>query len=95
DHPLAKRGEPLELRDAVRYRLGLMPAPYYGVGQIVHTVALAENIPLAPRLVTNSGPAMRRFVRSGNGVAFLTRLLVAVDLERGEIVALRMRNPLF
>lgn len=95
DHPLAKRGEPFELRDAVRYPLALMPAPYYGVGQIVHTVAHAENIPLAPRLVTNSVPAMRRFVRSGNGVAFLTRLLVEDDLERGEIVALRMRNPLF
>ncbi|AOK32486.1 LysR family transcriptional regulator [Burkholderia singularis] len=95
DHPLTRHNGPLEMRDAVRYPLAMMPAPHFGVGQIVYTVAHAENIPLAPRFVTNSPAALRRFVRSGDGVAFLTHLLIADDLDEGKIIALRMRNPLF
>lgn len=93
-HPLTRFGGPLHLRQITGYPLGLMPAGY-GVGILVELLEYAENVKLHATLRSNSVAALKRFVRTTDGVTFIgAGLAAAVEVDAGHLVALDLAHPL-
>lgn len=81
DHPLAARPS-VALADCLPYPLALLPKGH-GTTDLLTRVASDGGLALAPRLMTTSIDALRRFVSSGLGLAFLPRASVAMELAEG------------
>ena len=92
-HPLASERLPIQLTDAMRYPIGLMPAAF-GLRQIVQMLEFSEKIRLTPALTTNSTFVLKRFVRSGYGVTFMPAFAASHEIDTGELVALEIDNPI-
>ncbi|MDB6452278.1 LysR family transcriptional regulator [Falsirhodobacter sp. 20TX0035] len=80
-HPLA-RGRQVALAECLRHPIALLPAGH-GTTDLLARVASDSGLALSPRLITTSIDALRRFVTSGLGIAFLPRASVAMDLAEG------------
>ncbi|MCJ8140897.1 LysR family transcriptional regulator [Falsirhodobacter halotolerans] len=80
-HPLAA-GDRVALAECLRHPVALLPAGH-GTTDLLARVALDSGLALAPRLITTSIDALRRFVTAGMGIAFLPRASVAMDLADG------------
>lgn len=93
DHPLAKRGAPLRLRDLLEEPIGLM-YPGYGTRQVVAMAEASEKIRLTPKLTTSSISVLRHFVKADMGLTLLPAFSLAADLAEGSLVALPIDNPL-
>ncbi len=71
-----------------------MPAGY-GVSQVIETLEYAEHLKFNPLLRSNSIVALKRFVRSTNGVAFFFAGAAATpELEAGQVALLDIAHPL-
>jgi DNA-binding transcriptional LysR family regulator len=93
-HPLTRLTGPLHLRQITQFPLGLMP-PGYGVGILVELLEYAENVKLHAALTSSSVAALKRFVRTTNGVTFIgAGLAAAPEIEAGHLVALALAHPL-
>jgi DNA-binding transcriptional LysR family regulator len=93
-HPLASRNGKIELRDLTTFPFALM-GPDFGLGQLTNLAEIAEKTPLTRAMMTNSISAMKHYVRAGLGLTLLPRLVVAEEIDTGQLVALRTRNPIF
>lgn len=93
DHPLARRGGPIQLREVVGQPIGLM-YPSYGTRQIVTMAETSEKIGLSPKLTTSSIHVLRHFVKTGMGLTLLPAFSVTSDLADGSLVALPIDHPL-
>ncbi|GAB7542966.1 LysR family transcriptional regulator [Cupriavidus sp. 8B] len=93
-HPLTRIAGPLHLRQILDFPLALMP-PGYGVERLVEMLEYAEHVKLQPSLRSNSVMALKRFVRSTNGVTFIgAGLAAAAEIEAGQLIALELAHPL-
>ncbi len=94
DHPLALRGGPASIEDALAYPLALMPATF-GIGHAANMLAFAENIEIRPTLTTSSLTALKRFVASGNFVTLIGEFAAYRELAAGELAIVPIDHPLF
>ena len=93
-HPLTAAAGPLQVRQLLDFPLALMP-PAYGVGKLVELLEYAEHVKLHPSLRSNSVAALKRFVRTTDGVTFVgAGLAAAAEIEAGHLVALELSHPL-
>ncbi|MDM0001005.1 LysR substrate-binding domain-containing protein [Variovorax sp. J22P240] len=93
-HPLTKLKGPLQLRQVLDYPLALMP-PDYGVGRLVELLAYAEHVTLHAAFRSNSVMALKRFVRSTQGVSFVgAGMASAPEIEAGQLVTLDLSHKL-
>jgi DNA-binding transcriptional LysR family regulator len=93
-HPLTRVKGALQLRQVVGYPLALMP-PDYGVGRLVELLAYAEHVTLHAAFRSNSVMALKRFVRSTEGVTFVgAGLALTPEIEAGELIALDLSHTL-
>jgi DNA-binding transcriptional LysR family regulator len=93
-HPLTRIAGPLRLQQVLPYPLGLMP-PGYGVGRLVELLEYAEHVKLRASLTSNSVAALKRFVRSTDGVMIVgAGLAVAPEIKAGQLVTLDLAHPL-
>lgn len=93
DHPLARAGGPVRLRDLVEAPLGLM-YPIHGTRQVVAMAEADEKLRLKPKLTTSSISVLRHFVRQGLGLTLLPAFSLTADLADGSLVALPVDNAL-
>jgi hypothetical protein len=67
----------------------------YGVSQVIETLEYAEHIKFNPLLRSNSIVALKRFVRSTDGVTFFfTGAAAAPELAAGQVAPLDIAHPL-
>jgi DNA-binding transcriptional LysR family regulator len=93
-HPLTKLKGPLQLRQVLDYPLALMPSDY-GVGRLVELLAYAEHVTLHAAFRSNSVMALKRFVRSTQGVSFVgAGMASAPEIEAGQLVTLDLSHKL-
>jgi DNA-binding transcriptional LysR family regulator len=93
DHPLAERKE-LHLIDVSNIPIAL-PAPSFGVRQLIDHAAGALGVRLEPVLSSNDFEVLRSFVRWGAGAALLPmRAIVGRGIE-SELVAVKISEPTF
>jgi DNA-binding transcriptional LysR family regulator len=93
-HPLTRMNGPFHLRNIIPYPLALMPAKY-GVGLLIELLEYAENVKLHPALTSNSVAALKRFVRTTDGVTFIgAGLAAASETEAGYLAQLDLAHPL-
>jgi DNA-binding transcriptional LysR family regulator len=94
NHPLTLIKKPLSLQQVLQYPLALMAAGY-GVSQVIETLEYAEHIKFNPLLRSNSIVALKRFVRSTDGVTFFfTGAAAAPELAAGQVAPLDIAHPL-
>ncbi|WP_245621185.1 LysR family transcriptional regulator [Paraburkholderia ferrariae] len=93
-HPLATAAKPLALADIAPFPVALM-SPAFGLGQIVQVAADLEHIRLNPALVSNSLATLKRFVRSGDGVTFLSHSTTTGATEDPAFISLKLAHPVF
>jgi DNA-binding transcriptional LysR family regulator len=93
-HPLTDVEGPLRLKHVLQYPLGLMPQGY-GVGRLVELLEYAEDVKLRPSFMSNSVAALKRFVKSTDGITLIgAGLAAAPEIGAGEVVALDLAHPL-
>ena len=93
-HALTRARGAIPLRRALEFPLGLMPAGY-GVSQLLDAVAYAEHLRLEPSLTSNSLVALKRFVRTTDGVTFIgAGVAAAPEVQAGELALLDIAHPL-
>lgn len=78
DHPLMAQAS-VRLADCLAFPMALLPKGH-GTTDLLMRVAADSGLALSPRLMTTSIDALRRFVTSGLGVAFLPRASVMTDV---------------
>ncbi|WP_234732257.1 LysR family transcriptional regulator [Acidocella facilis] len=78
EHPLARLEQPVTLKDVAPYPTAQL-TPGFGLQQIVSHAALAENVSLVTRLVTNSLVSLRDFAAFGLGVSFMSARAVTME----------------
>jgi DNA-binding transcriptional LysR family regulator len=93
DHPLARTGTSVQLRDIAGHPLGLM-YPSYGTRQIVAMAEASENIGLSPKLTTSSISVLRHFVKADMGVTLLPAFSITADIADGSLVAIPINHSL-
>jgi DNA-binding transcriptional LysR family regulator len=91
-HPLAVERR-VSLADCARYPIA---APMRNTGSrvLIDVACKAANIHLVPMLESNSIPLRVEFVRVNHGITFLSRLSAWDSLQRGELVAVPIRERL-
>jgi DNA-binding transcriptional LysR family regulator len=94
DHPLVRYESPLRISDLVKYPLATMP-PTYGLGQVIQILAYAENVQFKVALTSNSLTALKRFVKSGDGITFIAENAIQDEVIREELIGLPVSHPLF
>jgi DNA-binding transcriptional LysR family regulator len=94
DHPLAKRKRPATLDDLRAWPLVLMP-PSFGIGHVVKTTELAENVPIPATLTTNSLCALKRFVTAHNFMTLIGEFAAYREIASGELTTVPIAHPLF
>jgi DNA-binding transcriptional LysR family regulator len=93
-HPLTRLAGPLHLKQITGFPLGLMPSGY-GVGILVGLLEYAENVKLHATLTSSSVAALKRFVRTTDGVTFIgAGLAAAPETDAGHLVTLDLAHPL-
>jgi len=94
DHPLAIRGGPATMAEALAYPLALMPATF-GIGYAAKMLAFADNIDIRPTLTTGSLTALKRCVASNNFVTLIGEFAAAREIASGEFAVVPINHPLF
>lgn len=89
NHPLSRKGTAVPLRRVLAEPL-IAREPGSGTRAILDRELLRQDVPWKPRLELESTEAIKAFVESGLGVAVLSRLAVARELESGSLVRLRV-----
>jgi DNA-binding transcriptional LysR family regulator len=87
DHPLAKLGRPVALREAALYPVAQM-TPGFGLQQVVSHASMAENVAFTTPLVTNSLASLRDFAALGLGISFMSAHSAAAEVKAGRLVVL-------
>jgi len=93
DHPLARKGTSVQLRDIAGHPLGLM-YPSYGTRQVVAMAEASERIGLSPKLTTSSISVLRHFVKADMGVTLLPAFSITADIADGSLVAIPINHSL-
>jgi DNA-binding transcriptional LysR family regulator len=94
DHPLIKRGTPIEIHELHDYPLALMP-PSFGIGHVVKMLETTDNVTIAAALTTNSLSALKRFVVTPNFVTIIGEFAAYRELASGELAIQRIKHTLF
>jgi DNA-binding transcriptional LysR family regulator len=90
NHPLAGEGEvSLKQLGAESFVAHIVPSPYR---EKVIQAFRHSKTPLHMDVELPTLQAIKRFVAMGNGVAFLPQISVESELERGELVRIRVRE---
>jgi DNA-binding transcriptional LysR family regulator len=79
DHPLVQNNSPIDFREVCRYPLALIDSSF-GMGRLIRLVQELEQVPLEPRLRTNSVTVLKKFVSSGLGITFMPQLTIASEI---------------
>jgi DNA-binding transcriptional LysR family regulator len=93
DHPLARKGSSVQLRDIAGHPLGLM-YPSYGTRQVVAMAEASERVGLSPKLTTSSISVLRHFVKADMGVTLLPAFSITADIADGSLVAIPINHSL-
>ncbi|MBP7566524.1 MAG: LysR family transcriptional regulator [Burkholderiaceae bacterium] len=93
-HPLADRRH-LWLSDCLAhpYVLTYPGNPTAGSRVLIEALAQRAGMTLSPSLESNSFELMARFAQSGNGIFFQIAAGVQAEVERGDLVAIPLRDP--
>jgi DNA-binding transcriptional LysR family regulator len=94
DHPLIKTPASQLIQRLNDYPLALMPSGY-GVAQLVEALEYSEHVTFRAAFTSSSIVAMKQYVRSTLGIAFIgAGIAVASDLAGGELMLLNLDHPL-
>lgn len=94
DHPLVQTSGPIAVSQLSSFPLALMPSGY-GISQLVEALEYSEHIKLKAAFTSSSVVALKRYVRSTNGIAIIGSGLAAVpEMETGELVLLDIAHEL-
>lgn len=94
DHPLTKVAPSQLIEELKHYPLALMP-PGYGVTQLVEALEYSEHIKFRSAFTSSSILALKQYVRSTQGVAFMgAGVAVSFELASGELTLLDLNHPL-
>jgi DNA-binding transcriptional LysR family regulator len=95
-HPLATRAAhaaPLKLKDVLPYPVALMEE-HFGLRKLLRAAEFADKIEFSPIFTTNSLATLKNHVRAQGGVTFMSERAVAKEVEAGELVAVKIDNPI-
>jgi DNA-binding transcriptional LysR family regulator len=67
----------------------------FGIGHVVSTLEIAENMTIRPTITTNSLSALKRFVTAENFVALIGEFAAYRELASGELTTVPIAHPLF
>jgi DNA-binding transcriptional LysR family regulator len=94
DHALANEPRETLIDKLGEYPMALMPAGY-GVSQLIEALEYSEHIKFRPAFVSGSIVAMKQYVRSTNGIAFIgAGVAMASELVGGELMLLDLDHHL-
>ena len=91
-HPLAAKEAPLALKDILPYPVALMQE-HFGVRKLLKAAEYADKIEFLPTLTSNSLSTLKRHVKAGLGVTFMSKRAVKDDVDAGELISLPIDNP--
>ena len=91
-HPLAMQDKPLKLKDVLPYPVALMLEPF-GLRKMLRAAEFADKIEFRPTLTTNSLASLKHHVKAQLAVTFMSERAVAQEVEAGELVTVRIDNP--
>ncbi|WP_276120138.1 LysR substrate-binding domain-containing protein [Pararhizobium qamdonense] len=93
-HPLTNVSAADLVEKLREFPIALMP-PGYGVAQLVEALEYSQHIKFRSAFTSSSIVALKQYVRSTEGVAFMgTGVAVASELANGELVLLDIDHPL-
>jgi DNA-binding transcriptional LysR family regulator len=88
DHPLTRHRRPVIVNQFSEFPFASMPAGY-GVSQLVEALEYSEHVKFRPTFISSSIVALRRYVRTTQGVAIIgAGVAAASEMARGELVML-------
>ncbi|MBU0554941.1 MAG: LysR family transcriptional regulator [Alphaproteobacteria bacterium] len=89
-HPLASRSE-VRLSDCALHPIivGNETMTIYG---IMHDAFAQANVPFRPQVASNSVAFMKSLARQAEGVTFMTKVDIAEEIGRGELVYIPIRD---
>jgi DNA-binding transcriptional LysR family regulator len=93
DSPLLHKKRPIAIADLLDYPQA-MTNPSFGLRQLMNVVEHSEKIRFSPVLTTNSFVILKQFVQLQLGVALLPMLVVAEEVNAGELIAIPTAQPL-
>ncbi|WP_251864093.1 LysR family transcriptional regulator [Achromobacter sp. Marseille-Q4962] len=93
DHPLARKGRAIAVKELVKYPLALMTLPY-GLRRIVDMLEFSEKIHLSPALTTNSLAVLRQYALSGAGAVLMADIGQPPEAAGGALVHVPIDHPL-
>ena len=91
-HPLARQPHRPKLGELRDYPIAQMYGSY-GVRQLIEVAEHAEQLRLAPTLMTNSMLIMKHFAMAGLGVMMLPAFAMSREIAAGQLVALPIDHP--
>ena len=91
-HPLAARKTALKLKDVLPWPVALMQEQF-GLRKLLRAAEFADKIEFTPVLVTNSLATLKNHVKAHAGVTFMSERAVAREVEAGELVTVKIDNP--
>lgn len=91
DHPLADRQE-LRLADCQRHPVALS-AESYRSRKMIDAAALRSRIRLDVRLESNNVQTIKEFTLASNAISFQFQLGTLREVQRGEFVAIPLKDP--
>ncbi len=91
-HPLAARKTALKLKDVLPWPVALMQEQF-GLRKLLRAAEFADKIEFTPVLVTNSLATLKDHVKAHAGVTFMSERAVAREVEAGELVTVKIDNP--
>ncbi len=91
-HPLAARKTALTLKDVLPWPVALMQEQF-GLRKLLRAAEFADKIEFTPVLVTNSLATLKNHVKAHAGVTFMSERAVAREVEAGELVTVKIDNP--
>jgi DNA-binding transcriptional LysR family regulator len=87
-HPLTRQRRPVSVAQISEFPFASMPHGY-GVSQLIDALEYSEHVKFHPAFISSSIAALRRYVRTTQGVAILgSGVAAAPEIERGEAVML-------
>lgn len=91
DDPIARR-KSVQLAELASYRVAL-PERSFRIRQLLHPIELQVESLISPVITTNSLALLKQFVKSGQGVAILTDIVIVDELQQGELAAVAIDHP--
>lgn len=90
DHEIAGLSS-VTVAELAKYKVGVPSRPY-SIRQLLETISPPPDFLASPSLSTNSLALLKNFVKTGQGVAILTSIVVMDEVRTGELVAIPIED---